>query len=234
MNPDSSKKRFIISVGGSLMVPDEIDIGFIRKFHDIIVSHIREGYTFILVVGGGRTARRYIDAASSVHSIDDDDKDWMGIHATRMNAHLLRTVFREWAFPKINTNPENLRDFYAVREPIIVAGGWKPGFSTDYISVALAKRLGFDIILNLSNVDGVYDKDPKRYLDAKLIERITWPDFIHIVGDIWSPGMNAPFDPIAAKLASEEKLSVIVMNGESIHNLENYFQGKPFSGTTIE
>jgi len=139
-------------------VPEDIDTGFVKRFHDCVVARIRDGCSFVLVVGGGKTARRYIDAASLVHSIEDDDKDWLGIHATRMNAHFLRTIFREWAHPKINTNPHDLEDFYQVKEPIIVAGGWRPGFSTDYIAVVLAKYLGFTSILNLSDINGVYNR----------------------------------------------------------------------------
>ena len=226
-------KRFLISLGGSLVVPEAIDVRFMARFHDLIVARVRAGYSFILVVGGGRTARNYIEAASLVHPIEDEDKDWLGIHATRMNAHFLRTIFREFSYPKINTNPHDLEDFYSVKEPIIVAAGWRPGFSTDYISAVLAKYLDFATILNLSNIDGVYDKDPKRFSDAKRLDRVSWKEFRALVGDTWIPGMNAPFDPIAAKFAEKEQLSVVVMNGEDLDNIERYFRGEAFLGTVV-
>ena len=232
MKHDQSK-RFLISVGGSLVVPDGIDTNFVQRFHACIAARVREGYSFILVVGGGKTARNYIDAASAVHAIEDDDQDWLGIHATRMNAHFLRTIFREWAHPKINTNPHDLEDFYQAKEPILVAGGWRPGFSTDYIATVLAKYLDFTTILNLSNTDGVYDADPRKNPEAKRFDRLNWQEFRALVGDTWSPGMNAPFDPVASKLAEEEGFAVVVMNGSDIDNLERYFLGKDFVGTTI-
>lgn len=228
-----NQKRFLISVGGSLVVPDEIDTGFVKRFHDALVARVRDGCSFVLIVGGGRTARRYIDAAGIIHAIEDDDKDWIGIHATRMNAHFLRTIFREWAHPKINTNPHDLEDFLQAKEPILVAGGWRPGFSTDYIAVVLAKYLGFSSILNLSNTDGVYDKDPKRYSDARYLPKLSWAEYRMMAGDMWSPGMNTPFDPIASKLAEEQGNSVVVMNGADTENLNRYFSGKDFVGTTI-
>lgn len=227
-------KRFLISVGGSLVVPEGgIDTDFMRAFHDSVVARVHDGYSFILVVGGGRTARNYIQAASAIAPIENDDKDWLGIHATRMNAHFLRTVFREWAHPRINTNPHDLEDFYQAKEPIIVAGGWRPGFSTDYIATVLAKYLDFKTILNLSNTDGVYDADPRKNPDAKRFENISWVEFRGLIGSEWDPGMSSPFDPVASKLAESEGMSVVVMDGSDIGNLERYFSGDKFIGTTI-
>ena len=97
----SKKERIIISLGGSLLVPEGIDAEFIGNFKKFVVSHIKKGYRFILVTGGGRIARQYIDVAGQITKITDEDRDWLGIHATRMNAHLVRTVFREYAHPRI-------------------------------------------------------------------------------------------------------------------------------------
>lgn len=227
------KERILISLGGSLLVPDEIDWKFIKSFKQFIIKHIRLGYSFILVTGGGKTARKYIEAASKVSKITADDSDWLGIHATRMNAHFIRTVFRSYAHPRINTNPHNLEDFYDVKEPILVAAGWRPGCSTDYDAVLLGKYLDVKRVVNLSNIDYVYDKDPNKYVDAKKIKDISWKEFRKIVGDKWSPGMNAPFDPIASKLAEEEGMEVAILNGEDLENVEKYLAGKDFRGTVI-
>lgn len=229
-----TKERIIISLGGSLLVPDNIDIEFIHRFKEFIVSHIEQGYSFILVVGGGRTARKYIDAAANATDIADDDKDWLGIHATRMNAHLVRTVFREFAHPKINTNPHDLEDFYDAKEPIIVAGGWRPGRSTDYAAVVLGKYLDVKRVINLSNIDYAYTKDPNEFPDAEKIEETSWKEFRKIVGNVWKPGMSAPFDPIASKMAEEEKMEVAIMNGNNLQNVSEYIAGNTFIGTIIK
>ncbi|MFZ2187657.1 MAG: UMP kinase [Candidatus Moraniibacteriota bacterium] len=230
----TTKERIIISLGGSLLVPDNIDSGFIRRFKDFIVTHIGKGYSFILVVGGGKTARKYIDAAADVTDIADDDKDWLGIHATRMNAHLVRTVFREFAHPRINTNPHDLEDFYDAKEPIIVAGGWRPGRSTDYAAVVLGKYLDVKRVVNLSNIDYAYDKDPRAFPDAQKIEETSWKEFRKIVGNVWKPGMSAPFDPVASRMAEEEKMEVAIMNGDDLQNVSEYILGKKFVGTLIK
>jgi uridylate kinase len=230
---DKNPKRILVSLGGSLLVPNEIDTAFIQGFKKFVVEHIGKGYSFILVTGGGRTARKYIEAGAEVADIADEDKDWLGIHATRMNAHFIRTVFRDYAHPRINTNPHNLDDFYDVKEPILVAAGWRPGRSTDYVSVLLAKYLDVERIMNLSNIDYVYDKDPRKFPDAQRYERMTWSEFRRLVGDEWRPGMSAPFDPIAAQLAEKEEMEVAILNGADFENFSRYLKGEEFTGTII-
>lgn len=230
------KKTIVISLGGSLIVPEEIDTKFVKDFRKLIISYIKKGYKFILITGGGKTARKYIEASVSVgnSAVTSDDKDWLGIHATRMNAHFMRTVFRQHAHPRINTNPHDLEDFYNFKESVLVAAGWRPGFSTDYDAVILAKYMDIKQIINLSNIDYVCTKDPRKFPDAKKIEKISWKDFRKIVGEKWDPGMNAPFDPIASKIAQEEGIEVAIMNGRDIANVQNYFEGKKFKGTVIK
>lgn len=228
------KKTIIISLGGSLIVPEEIDWEFVKKFKALIKEQIDNGFKFILIVGGGKICRKYQEAAAKASDvITDDDKDWLGIHATRMNAHFIRTVFREHAHPRINKNPHDLEDFYNFKESILVAAGWRPGFSTDFDAVILAKYLGIKKVINLSNIDYVCDKDPNKFPDAKKIEKISWTDFRTMVGDTWDPGMNAPFDPIASKEAQEIGLEVAIMNGKNLDNLRDYLEGRESKGTII-
>jgi uridylate kinase len=230
----NDNKITVISLGGSLIVPDEIDWRFVRKFKEVIKKQIADSKKFIIITGGGKLARRYQDAAIKVsRKLTPDDRDWIGIHATRMNAHFIRTIFRDNAHPRINKNPNDLEDFYNFREPILVAAGWRPGFSTDYDAVVLAKSFSAKTVINLSNIDYVCDKDPRKFPDAKKIKGISWEDFRHIVGDKWDPGLNAPFDPIASKIAHESDLEVVIMNGKNLKNLENYLEGRKFRGTMI-
>lgn len=231
--PTKKSERIIISLGGSLLVPESIDDVFVANFKKFIITHIKKGYRFILVTGGGRTARKYIESAATVTKINDEDRDWLGIHATRMNAHLVRTIFREYAHPRINTNPHDLEDFYSAPEPILVAAGWRPGFSTDFDAVVLGKYLGVKRIVNLSNIERVYDKDPRHNSDATPYDRLTWKEFRKIVGKKWNPGMNVPFDPIASAMAEEEDMEVAIMNGGDLSNVTGYIAGKKFVGTLI-
>jgi uridylate kinase len=223
---------YIISLGGSLIVPNEnIDWKYLKKFRKLILAHVKKGHTFFIITGGGWTCRHYQNAAARVIKITDEDLDWIGIHSTRLNAHLMRTIFFDIAHPEIITDPHRKIKF---NEPVVIAAGWKPGFSTDHDATVLAKKYGADTIINLSNINYVCDKDPKKYADAKIIKKIDWPAFRKIVGYVWKPGLNAPFDPIASGLAEKSKLKVIIMNGKKLGNLEQYLSGRKFQGTVIE
>ncbi len=222
--------RYIISVGGSLISPDEIDLKFLAQFKKIIDELVLKNKHFLLITGGGRTARRYIEAAKALGDLNPDDLDWLGIHSTRLNGHLLRTIFRKYSHKKIITNPHNPEP---ANEPIVIAAGYRPGWSTDYVAVLLAQKYESRVVVNLSNIDYVYDKDPKKHKDAQPIKEISWADFRKIVGNKWDPGLSLPFDPVASKIAEKAKLKVVIMNGKNLKNLENFINKKPFKGTII-
>ena len=223
----------IISVGGSLIVPDGgVDTKFLSSFNRFIRKYVALGKRFFLVAGGGKIARHYRDAAKEVvGDITNEDLDWLAIHTTRVNAHLLRTIFKDIAHPRIIENYE--KKIHRLKEPIVIGAGWKPGWSTDYDAVILARDYGGKTIINLSNTYWVYDKDPKKFNDAKPIEKITWEEMEKIVGNKWIPGLSAPFDPIATQLAKELKLTVIVTHGKDFRNLQRLMDGESFKGTVI-
>lgn len=230
MNSLRKRERIIVSVGGSCIVPDAIDSDFIKRFKTLILDKVQRGFTFSIIVGGGKTARRYQEAASKVMPLSRHDIDWIGIHATRLNAQLLRNIFVGYVHPQVIKNP--MIDV-ETDEPIVIAAGWQPGCSTDYIATLLAKNLGATRLVNLSNIDYVYDSDPRTNPDAKKIEKISWADFRKLIPGEWDPGLSSPFDPVAAKLAETLKLEVAVINGSKLEEFSNYLADNPFVGTII-
>ncbi len=223
----------ILSLGGSIVSTHKgIDVEYLKRFNLFIREHIKEGKKFFVVVGGGRLCRDYRDAGKlTIGEVTDIDLDWLGVHSTRLNAHLLRTIFKDIAHPRIIENYD--KKLAPHKEPLVIAAGWKPGWSTDYDAVVLSKDYGADLIINMSNIDYAYDKDPKLHSNAKIIKKTTWPEFQKIVGSSWTPGANLPFDPIASKLAHELKLKVIICNGNNLANVANILNNKPFTGTVI-
>lgn len=229
-------EKVVMSIGGSLIVPNGgVDTKFLKQLNKFVRDELAKNPNrqFFLVIGGGRIARKYRDAGREVigHELTEDDLDWLGIHATKLNAHLVRTIFRDIAHPYIIKHYEIIRKAI---EPVVVAAGWKPGWSTDNDAVLLCEDYGVKEVINLSNISKAYDKDPNKYADAKPIDKISWPDFRKLVGDVWIPGMNVPFDPIASKNAEELGLKVVILNGSDFVNLEKYFKGEDFVGTVIE
>jgi len=236
MTKNGYEERIVISVGGSLIVPNGgIDSKFLTELNTFVREQLAKNKNrqFFLITGGGKISRNYRDAGRDVvgHELSNDDLDWLAIHATRLNAHLLRTIFRDIAHPTI------IDDYSIIRkpvEPVVVGAGWRPVWSTDFDAVLVCEDYGAKEIINLSNINKVYDKDPNKYKDAKpLDDKISWNEFRKLVGDKWTPGLNSPFDPIAAKRAEELKLKVVLM-GNDFDNIRSYFDGKEFVGTTIE
>ncbi|MFA5998375.1 MAG: UMP kinase [Candidatus Paceibacterota bacterium] len=226
----STKERVVVSVGGSLIVPDQIDTDFLKRFKTLVLEKVQKGFTFSIIAGGGSTARRYQDAASAVTPLSSSDLDWIGIHSTRLNAQLLRNIFVGYAHPQVIKNPTIDVE---LDEPIVIAAGWQPGFSTDHDAVLIAKNIGASRLVNLSNIDYVYDSDPKKNPDAKKIEKIGWAEFRKIIPDHWDPGLSSPFDPVAAKEAETLGLEVAIMNGAKLEEFSHYLDGTPFIGTVI-
>lgn len=224
------KEKIVISLGGSLIVPDKVDVDFLKEFKKLILRHTRTKQ-FYIITGGGRVAREYATAAGEIGNISHEDRDWLGIHCTRLNAHLLRTIFRKHAFPRIIKNPlEKIN----TNKQVVMAAGYKPGCSSDYDAVLIARTMGAKTVLNLTNTDYVYDKDPRKYKDAKPLKNVSWKKFRSIIPKTWKYGMHAPFDPIASKESQRIGLKVVIINGKKLKQIENFFHNKPFVGTIIE
>ena len=226
-------ETIVMSVGGSLIVPGAIDTTFLtslKKFIDMETTS--KGRRFIIIAGGGRTARNYQDAAGAVSDLDAEDLDWMGIHATRLNGHLLRTIFRHTAHRVMITNPDEILDV-PKNEKVVIAAGYRPGSSTDLRAVQIAEKIGATKVINLSNIDYVYTADPRTNPDAQKIESISWPDFRALIPADWDPGLSSPFDPIAAKVAQRDNIEVAIINGDKLDEVVKYLDGEEFIGTKI-
>lgn len=235
-NMSNKKEKIVLSLGGSLVVPEGgINVAFLKEFNSFIRNRLSKNpdTQFFIVVGGGTIARQYRDAGEEVlgHELTHEDLDWLGIHATRLNAQLIRTIFRDIAHPHLIKHYEIIRK---VEEPVVVAAGWKPGWSTDFCAVLVCEDYDVTRIVNMSNIDAAYDSDPRINPNAKMIERTNWDEFRKLVGDKWTPGMNAPFDPVASRQAQELGITTIILKGTNLENLENYLDGKEFIGTVVE
>jgi uridylate kinase len=224
-------RTVVIALGGSIVFPKEgIDSKFLKQFCVLVKKEIARGRRFIIVVGGGSVARVYRDAASAVARVSDEDKDWLGIHATRANAHLLRTIFREEADPVVFDARGKLK---RLRHPVTIASGWRPGWSTDYVGVALAEDFGIPEVIMAGKADHVYDKDPARYAQAKRFDALLWKEYRRLIPSKWSPGGHMPVDPVASRLAQQKKISAIITSGKDLRNFRALLSGKAFRGTLI-
>ncbi|MBI2549513.1 UMP kinase [Candidatus Woesearchaeota archaeon] len=222
----------ILSLGGSMVIQDQVNVSFLKDFTGMIIRYGKDypEHRLVIVVGGGSLARHYHHAATQVTFISEEELDWIGIMATRLNAELLRVLFSSIAAKEVIHNPtQPLKG----KEKLFIASGWKPGCSTDYDAVLLAANVKAKTIINATNVAYVYDKDPKIYHHAKPLKQMSWSTFTTLVGQRWSPGLNMPFDPVASKKAQALGLTVYICGGQDLANLKNALYGKPFKGTII-
>jgi uridylate kinase len=234
----------VLSLGGSIIAPDKVDVAFLRSFRKAVLEHLERdpGERVILVCGGGGPAREYQGAYRAVLSesagggaaegaeADTEAQDWLGIAATRMNAELVRFLFQPLCPQPVVQDPTSISVFPG---RVLVAGGWKPGFSTDYDAVLLARRFQADTLVNLSDIAKIYSADPKTDPTARPLDRLRWAELIAMVGTTWVPGRKVPFDPVATAEAARAGLRVVVASGRNIENLKKILAGRDFEGTVV-
>lgn len=224
----------ILSVGGSLIVPNGgPDVEFLKGLRQLVLKFANENRRIVIVTGGGKTARHYIDAASGVQAISDEDLDWLGIHATRLNGHLVRTILRDIAHPIVYKNPLAVPPLQEWQGNVLIGAGWRPGWSTDYVACRIAQLLDAKTVINMSNIDCVYNDDPRTNPQAEAQTDMRWREYRKMVGDVWSPGLSAPFDPVAARFCHKYGMSVAVVNGGCLEEVEKVISGQEFAGTIL-
>lgn len=228
-------KNIILSVGGGLIYTDTgINTPFLKEFNRFVRKKIAEDKSrrFFIMAGGGSVSRKYQKAAELIDpNISNYDLDWIGVRSTRLNAHLLRTIFGDIARPTIvehyDVSP------LLTNERVVICAGWYPGSSTDWALVLLAKTFESSVIYSLMNVLMVYREDPNRNPNAQPITTLTWGEYRRMVGDSWDPKMQVPFDPIAAKLAQSLNIKAVLTDGKNLDNFNKALNNKKFIGTTI-
>lgn len=223
-------KIIIIALGGSIMHPGEIDVLFLKKFRKFILKWLGKSKKFIIVAGGGSIARDYQNASSKILRLSDEDKDWIGIHATRLNAHLLRTIFYKEADPVVLDARFKIGK---LRSKVTIASGWRPGWSTDYVALQLADDFDVKEAVIAGSPAYVYTDDPKKNKQAKALKSLTWKEYRKLIPAAWKPGSHAPVDPVGARLAHGKKLAAVILKGTDLKNFDNLLAGKEFFGTII-
>lgn len=210
-------ETIVISVGGSLIVPDDIDTEFLKHLRTLLEKQTtKNDKKFVVITGGGKTSRKYAGAAEKLDNISVEELDEIGIAACQLNAHIVRLALKGL---NVSVNPD--LDFYT------------PGSSSDGAAVRTALRHSATKVINLTNIDYVYTDDPKKNPDAQKIEDITWTEFRKLIPEEWSPNLSSPFDPMAAKMAHEKGIEVASINGGKLEELAKYLDGKEFVGTVI-
>lgn len=219
----------VISIGGSVLLSDEADINFLKKFSELLIKFSGK-YRIFLVVGGGRVARDYIRKGRELN-IEEHDLDKLGIAITRVNASLLTNILKT----SNKEIPSSTDEASKLSNKIVVMGGTIPGHSTDLVGAELAQKTHSRMFIIATNVNGIYDKDPNKYSDAKQLKMVHIKDLIKQYGINWnSAGSNVVVDGPALKKIQDSQIRTIVLNGKKLDQLENAILNKPINGTIIK
>ena len=224
-------KTIVLGLGGSVIVPNDVDTKLLAAWKELIDRHSKK-HRFVIVVGGGKLARRYQEAAAAVHSISAREKDLIGIEATRLNAKLVQSVFGSRADAELIDSETKAKP---LTKPVTVGCGWEKqtGRSTDYAAAVLADIYGAAAVIMAGKPAFVYDRNPDQFVTAKPFTELSWKQYAKIAPKKWTPGANVPIDPVCAKFCRTHGIAAIVADGRNLRNMERLLAGEECDGTLV-
>jgi len=223
-------ESIVISIGGSVLFSDDIDASFFKKLNTLLIKYNKK-YKIYIVVGGGKTARKYIRLGRKL-GLDEKKLDEIGIDTTRLNAKFLTSIIQDSnkIIPCDTEEAKNMKDF-----SVIIMGGTTPGHSTDMVGAELAHITNASQYIIATNVDGIYDKDPNKFKDAKKIDEIKIENLVEKYGTTWNKaGKNIVIDGPALDIIYKHRIPTFVLNGKKLDELEKVLNKKDFNGTKIK
>lgn len=215
--------KAVLKLGG-FAFPPELSTERISAYSQIIKAFSKKN-TVAVVTGAGPTARRYIEAARRLGA-SEAVCDQIGIRVSRINARLLTAALRDSAVAEI---PESLEDFvrFLASGLIVVMGGLQPGQSTNAVAALVAEVMHADLLVNATDVDGVYDADPRKDPRAKKLKEVSVEDLISILSTQGvRAGEYALLDPVALRIIQRSRIPVVVVDGRDVSNVERVLGGK--------
>jgi uridylate kinase len=225
---NSGKKKIVIKLSGSIFNQDT-NRDSIKDYAQMLID-ISNNVQPIVIAGGGKIARHYINLARSLGS-DEANLDIIGIEVSRLNAKLLIAAIGDQAYSQVPKNLEEVAIAVASSK-IVIAGGLHPGQSTNATSALIAETSKATGFVNSTDVDGIYDSDPNENPNAKLIKEITVNECMEILRDKHTEaGTYDLMDIIALKVIERSKIPTRVIRSD-VGNIRDAIDGKDI-GTKI-
>lgn len=228
-------EQIVVSIGGSIFVPgDEDGIDHIRALAKMIGECASDERKIAVTVGGGGTARRYIDWGRAI-GCDEFTLDEVGIAITRVNAFLFIMALQGYdVAPCVMEDiPEAAHTLQSHHE-IIVMGGTHPGHTTDAVAAMIAEKLRASRVVNATAVPGVFDSDPKKNPKARMFERMNYSEMLDLLmKHEHEAGANLPFDALGLKILKRSNIRLRIVDGKDLKNLKVAILGDMFKGTEV-
>jgi uridylate kinase len=221
--------RVVIRIGGSV-VASPINPLLIKEYIILLNYLKKQGCEIVAVVGGGSRAREFITVSGELH-LPYSERDQGAIDVSRSNAKLFaRGLRRDGIFVSSLDKVE----WYLRSGKVVVMGGLHPGMTTDTVAALVGEKVGADLLVKASNVDGIFTKDPKKYPDAEKLDALGFDDLDRLFEeDRHRAGIHQILDPEAVKILRRCRLKTVVVNGFDVKNVLSAVKGKKV-GTVVE
>lgn len=222
--------RIVLRLGGSVLA-SPVNIDLISRYVEIVKKLRNENHELVVIVGGGKLAREFIDIARKL-KLNEADQDEIAISISRVYAQLFLSKIIQQQKKKVVTSLREVLP-YLQKEKLVVMGGLKPGITTDTVAALVAKKIKANLIVKGTNQDGVYNKDPRNNSDAIMINKLTFLELSRILQETkHKAGIHQIVDPEAAKILKNQKITLIVVNGFTPNNILRAVKGENI-GTKI-
>lgn len=212
--------KFVLKIGGSLLFDSEqnLNIDHFSKIAEVIQQLKHEEHELIVVVGGGVLAKKLVEKGKALGA-NRDALDQLGIAATWVCAQLMITALEENTYPRPIMTEQQLKNLIDSNK-LLVLGGLQPGQSTNAVAATVAEIIGAEVLVNVTDVDGVYDHDPKHSMKAKLLSKITLNELRDIVSSLANePGAYPLFDKRALDIVERAGVEIWFANGSNPQNI---------------
>ncbi|MDD3398735.1 MAG: UMP kinase [Candidatus Methanomethylophilaceae archaeon] len=222
--------KVVVSIGGSILIPDKDDSSYIRELSALLRELVQD-FQIVVICGGGKISRYYANTGRELGG-DTFQLDELGIMITRANAGLLRIALGDLRVEELPLDAERAAALSAPGN-VVVMGGTVPGHTTDAVSAMVAKALGADRIVNATSVDAVYSEDPRHNPDAERYTDMTIDQLAGIVYSEHGAGKSSVFDPLGIRIAKENAIDIVIVDGRDLGELANAIRGQGFRGTLV-
>ena len=231
-SPAGDRAPVVVSIGGSVLLTGSGDTEYLERLSELL-RRLGLERPLVVTVGGGRTAREYIQLGRTL-GLTEFELDEVGIEVTRLHARLLAARVGPPAPAHPPTTVPQVVEQLRTGSPVIL-GGTEPGHTTDGVAALVAVRIRAARVVNATDVDGVYDHDPRSDPKAHRIERLSWPEFRSMVhaGTSGEAGQNFLFDRLGVDALARARIPLLVVPGRDLANLEEAIAGRPCRGSRV-